>query len=132
MPRAGHGATMDLSLRKIGQTLVVSFTGRVDLEEETSVAFKEKLKSLIGDGHLHVIMDLSNVGFVDSEGLGALISCLKVLRQAQGSLTLTNLSDSVEAVLRITRLIRVFDVFATVEDALAAAARRPAAIGNEA
>ena len=124
---------MDLSLRKIGQTLVVSFGDRVNLEGETSLLFKEKLKSLIGDGHLHVIMDLSNVGFVDSQGLGALISCLKVLRQSEGSLTVTNLSESVEAVLRITRLIRVFDVLPTVEDALAAANRRPAtAVGSEA
>jgi len=123
---------MDLSLRKIGQTLVVSFGNRVNLEGETSLLFKEKLKSLIGDGHLHVIMDLSNVGFVDSQGLGALISCLKVLRQSEGSLTVTNLSESVEAVLRITRLIRVFDVLPTVEDALAAATRRPASVGSEA
>ena len=124
---------MDLSLRKIGQTLVVSFGDRVNLEGETSLLFKEKLKSLIGDGHLHVVMDLSNVGFVDSQGLGALISCLKVLRQSDGSLTVTNLSESVEAVLRITRLIRVFDVLPTVEDALAAASRRPAtAVGSEA
>ena len=123
---------MDLSLRKIGQTLVVSFGDRVNLEGETSLLFKEKLKSLIGDGHLHVIMDLSNVGFVDSQGLGALISCLKVLRQSEGSLTVTNLSESVEAVLRITRLIRVFDVLPTVEDALAAATRRPASVGSEA
>ena len=123
---------MDLSLRKIGRTLVVSFASRVDLEGETSLLFKEKLKSLIGDGHLHVIIDLSNAGFLDSQGLGALISCLKVLRQADGSLTLTNLSESVEAVLRITRLVRVFDVVPTVDDALAAAARRPAPVGSEA
>ena len=123
---------MDLSLRKIGQTLVVSFGHRVNLEGETSLLFKEKLKALIGEGHLHVIMDLSNVGFVDSQGLGALISCLKILRQSNGSLTVTNLSESVEAVLRITRLIRVFDVLPTVEDALAAATRRPAQVGSEA
>ena len=67
-----------------------------------------------------------------SQGLGALISCLKILRQSQGSLTVTNLSESVEAVLRITRLIRVFDVLPTVEDALAAATRRPASVGSEA
>jgi len=123
---------MDLALRKIGQTLVVAFGSRVNLEGETSLLFKEKLKSLLGDGHLHVIMDLSNVGFVDSQGLGALISCLKVLRTSDGSLTITNLSESVEAVLRITRLIRVFDVLPTVEDALAAASRRPASVGSEA
>ena len=123
---------MDLALRKIGQTLVVTFTARVDLEGETSLLFKEKLKALIGDGHLHVVIDLTHVGFVDSQGLGALISCLKVLRQAGGSLTLTNLSEPVEAVLRITRLIRVFDVHGTVDEALAAAAQRPAIVGTEA
>ena len=122
---------MDLSLRKIGQTLVVAFTSRIDLEGETSLLFKEKLKTLIGDGHLHVVIDLTNVGFVDSQGLGALISCLKVLRQAGGSLALTNLSEPVEAVLRITRLIRVFDVHLTVEAALQAAAERPQIIGSE-
>ena len=123
---------MDLSLRQSGQTMVVAFTSRIDLEGETSLTFKEKLKSLIGDGHLRVVIDLTNVGFVDSQGLGALISCLKVLRQSGGTLGLTHLSEPVEAVLRITRLIRVFDVVPTVDDALAAAARRPAAVGNEA
>ncbi|MCG3133944.1 MAG: Anti-sigma-B factor antagonist [Planctomycetes bacterium] len=116
---------MDLSLRKIGNTLVVGFAARVNLEGDSSLVFKEKLKALIAGGYVHVVMDLGNVGFIDSQGLGTLISCLKVLRQADGNLTLTNLSESVEAVLRITRLIRVFDVLPTVDDALAAAAARP-------
>lgn len=109
---------MELALRQVGKNLVVSFAGRVDLEGETSVQFKERLKQLIADGNVHVIVDLSNVGFLDSQGLGALISGLKVLRQVEGSFVLTNLSESVEAVLRITRLIRVLDIEPTVEDAL--------------
>lgn len=123
---------MDLSLRQSGQTMVVAFTSKVDLEGETSILFKEKLKALIGDGHLRVVIDLTHVGFVDSQGLGALISCLKALRQAGGSLALTSLSEPVGAVLRITRLIRVFDVHPTVDDALAAASGRPAGVGSEA
>ncbi len=109
---------MELALRQIGQVLVVSFVGRVNLEGQTSTEFKERLKALIADGHLHVVLDLGNVGFVDSEGLGALISGLKVLRQVDGLLVLTNLSEPVEAVLRLTRLIRVFEVAKTVEDAM--------------
>lgn len=123
---------MDLSLRQSGQTMVVAFTSRIDLEGETSLTFKEKLKSLIGDGHLRVVIDLTNVGFVDSQGLGALISCLKVLRQSGGTLGLTHLSEPVEAVLRITRLIRVFDVYASVDEAVAAQSERPANVGSEA
>jgi anti-sigma B factor antagonist len=114
---------MELALRQVGQSLVVSFVGRVNLEGETSLLFKDKLKGLIADGSAHVVMDLGNVGFLDSQGLGALISCLKVLRQGDGTFVLTNLSEPVEAVLRITRLLRVFDVFPTVEEALRARGR---------
>lgn len=123
---------MDLALKKIGNTLVVGFVSRVNLEGESSVVFKERLKALIAGGHVHVVMDLGNVGFIDSQGLGTLISCLKVLRQSEGNLTLTNLSESVEAVLRITRLIRVFDVLPTVDDALAAHAARPSSAATPA
>lgn len=109
---------MELALRQIGHTLVVSFVGRTNLEGENSLAFKEKLKALIGEGRLRVVIDVGNVGFIDSQGLGALISCLKVLRQVDGLLALANVSESVEAVLRITRLLRVFEVYGTVEEAL--------------
>ena len=118
---------MELALRQVGRNLVISFVGRVDLEGDTSLAFKDRLKALIADGNVHVVMDLGNVGFLDSQGLGALISGLKVLRQVDGSFVLTNLSEPVEAVLRITRLVRVFDIQPTVEDALRSIARQPSA-----
>ena len=121
---------MELATRQVGPNLVVSFAGRVNLEGDTSIAFKDSLKVLIADGHARVVVDLGNVGFMDSQGLGALISCLKVLRQVEGSFVLTNLSEPVEAVLRITRLIRVFDVQPTVEDALRATGQQPAPAGT--
>lgn len=116
---------MELALRQVGPTLVISFVQRTDLEGQTSLLFKERLKSLIADGSREVVMDLGNVGFVDSEGLGALISCLKVLRQSDGALVLANVSDPVLAVLRITRLIRVFEITEDVEAALRARAPEP-------
>lgn len=123
---------MELSLTRTGDVLVVSFLERVNLEGDASVAFKDKLRSLVGTGHVQVVMDLGKVGFIDSQGLGALISCLKVLRQGNGNLALTNVSEPVEAVLRITRLIRVFDVYPSVDDAIAAfgPGRRPAMAGH--
>jgi anti-sigma B factor antagonist len=120
---------MEFTLTQVGRVLVVSFVDRVNLEGDASLVFKERLKTLIADGNVHVVMDLGNVGFLDSQGLGALISCLKVLRQIEGSFVLTNLSEPVEAVLRITRLIRVFDVQPSVDDALRLVARQPAAAG---
>jgi len=121
---------MELALRQVGRNLIISFVGRVNLEGDTSLAFKDRLKALIADGNVHVIVDLGNVGFLDSQGLGALISGLKVLRQVEGSFVLTNLSESVEAVLRITRLIRVLDIEPTVDDALRSLGRQPVAAGK--
>ena len=121
---------MELALRQVGRNLIISFVGRVDLEGETSLDFKDRLKALIADGNVHVIMDMGNVGFLDSQGLGALISGLKVLQQVEGSFILTNLSEASEAVLRITRLVRVLDIQPTVEDALDLLERQPAATGR--
>lgn len=123
---------MELSLHQIGPVLVLAFTDRVNLEGEASSVFKDQLRALVGTGRTQVVMDLGNVGFIDSQGLGALISCLKVLRQGNGNLALTNVSQPVEAVLRITRLIRVFDVFPSVDHAVAAfaAGRSPAMAGH--
>jgi anti-sigma B factor antagonist len=121
---------MELALRQTGRHLVVSFAHRVNLEGDDSYTFKDKLKALIADGNVHVVLDLGNVGFLDSQGLGALISCLKVLRQVDGSFVLANISEPVEAVLRITRLVRVFDVRPTVEAALCPALLQPASAGN--
>ena len=60
---------MQLALRQVDQVLVIAFVGRVNLEGDESIAFKERLKGLIADGHIHVVLDLGNVGFVDSGGL---------------------------------------------------------------
>ncbi len=118
---------MELSLSRIGARVVVAFPRRVDLEDESAEAFKTCLKALVRDGDRHVVMDLGNVGFVDSLGLGVLISALKVLRSEGGSLVLANVSEPVEAVLRITRLVRVFDVHPTVVDALSVSPEEAAA-----
>lgn len=119
---------MELSYRQIGPSLVVSFSGRVDLEGEASAKFKQRLKALIAEGHASVVVDLENVAFLDSDGLAALISALKCQRETSGSLSLANVSEAVEAVLRITRLARVFDVHPSVDAAVAAVGRRhPAA-----
>jgi anti-sigma B factor antagonist len=110
---------MEFALRQEGRTLVVAFAHRVNLEGDESAAFKERLKSLIADGADRVVVDFGNVGFMDSQGLGALISCLKALKQGQGRIVLANLSEPVDSVLQVTRLRRVFEVRPTVEDAVA-------------
>ncbi|MHC4934163.1 MAG: STAS domain-containing protein, partial [Planctomycetota bacterium] len=88
------------------------------LEGETSVRFKEKIRGIIGEGRKQLIIDLGKVAFVDSSGLGALISALKVLRADGGDLKLANVGEQVLSVLEITRLMRVFETYPTTESAL--------------
>jgi anti-sigma B factor antagonist len=110
---------MEFALRQEGRNVIVGFAGSVNLEGDESAAFKARLKSLIEDGADRVVVDLGNVAFMDSQGLGALISCLKSLKQGDGRIVLANLSEPVDSVLRVTRLRRVFDVRPTVDEALA-------------
>ena len=112
---------MDLIIRRVGEAHIASFARRTNLEGATSVQFKERLKAVIAQGARRVVVDLSEVGFIDSQGLGALISAFKILRQENGTLVLANLSDPVDAILKITRLIRVFEVHESVEAAVGAA-----------
>ena len=67
-----------------------------------------------------MVIDLGRVAFVDSSGLGSLISALKVLRANGGDLKLANIGEQVYSVLEMTRLLRVFDTYETSEQALSA------------
>ena len=123
---------MQLDVTRNGDRMVVRFTTRVDLEGETSDRFKNQLKDVVAQGGKHLVIDLGEVGFIDSCGLGALISALKVLRTSGGSLVLANVSEPVEAVLRITRLSRVFEICPDVRDALVLSASQAHSAGESA
>jgi anti-sigma B factor antagonist len=109
---------MELTRRQIGSVLVLAFAESATLEGDTSARFKEKIRGLIGEGRRNLVIDLGLVTFIDSSGLGALISALKVLRSNGGDLKLVNVGEKVHSVLEITKLLRVFDTYATAEDAL--------------
>lgn len=111
---------MDIALRTVGTTVLLSFTRPVNLEGDDSLQFRDRVKNLIADGRTRLVVDLGQVKFIDSFGLGALVSALRVVRSANGDLKLACVPPSVEAVLRLTRLSSVFDCHATMEDALSA------------
>jgi anti-sigma B factor antagonist len=92
--------------------------GRVDLE--VAGDFKSALLQAIEAGHQHVVVDLSNVEFVDSSGLGALVSALKTLkmRNSNADIRLANVQPPIVALLEIIRLHRVFSSYPTVDQAV--------------
>ena len=111
---------MEISHRQIGSTVLLEFPKPVNLEGEDSVAFRDRVKALIADGRTRLVVDLGQVKFIDSFGLGSLVSALRVVRSANGDLKLAHVPSSVESVLRLTRLNTVFDIHPTMEAALKA------------
>jgi anti-sigma B factor antagonist len=104
-----------LETRQAGDWTVVEAKGEVDLY--TAPRLKEELAGLAGGGRARVTVDLGGVEFLDSTGLGVLISGLKRCRQAGGDLRLAAPREPVRKVLSITGLDRVFPIHDTVDDA---------------
>lgn len=78
----------------------------------------EKLHELIDQGKLKVVIDLGGVDWMNSTGLGILISGLTTLRNNNGELKLANVTDKIQSLLTITKLVTVFEAFDSIEDAV--------------
>jgi anti-sigma B factor antagonist len=110
---------MKIDIAEHNGTAVVRPTSqRVDLE--VAGEFRAALVQLIDSGHRHLIVDMSDVSFVDSSGLGALVSALKALKvlKGGGDVRLANVQPPVVALLEIIRLHRVFASYPTVDQAV--------------
>jgi anti-sigma B factor antagonist len=97
------------------RTAVLHPTGRLNMV--AAPAFKALLEETVASGQTRIVVDLGQVSFIDSSGLGALISGLKATRQAGGDLRLAVVPEQVLTVLRLTNLDRVLRVHHTVMDA---------------
>lgn len=84
-----------------------------------SLALHDKVHSLIADGIKQVVVDLGKVEWMNSSGLGALMASLTTLRNAGGDLKLANVTKKIESLLLITKLIVVFEIYKSVDRAVA-------------
>jgi len=107
-----------ITTREVGDRTVVSVVGEVDIA--SAGALDAVLSEAIASGRTHLVVDLEEVGFLDSTGLGVLVKSLKRTREAGGSLTVVTESERVLKVIRITGLDAVIPLFASVDLALAA------------
>ena len=99
-------------------TAVMRLHGRLDFVSATVV--RQRLVGATAEGHRVLVVDLEDVPFLDSSGLGALIGGLKAARTAGGDLRLARVGEQPKVVLALTTLDRVFQNYATVEEALGA------------
>lgn len=111
---------MDLSITRAdhGHRTVVHLGGEIDVY--TAPLVREKLDEQIHAGRIDLVVDLSDVTFLDSTGLGVLVGRLKLTRTRGGSLRLVGTADRVLKVFSITGLDKVFEIHDTLEAALAA------------
>jgi anti-sigma B factor antagonist len=95
---------------------VLAPSGRLDVVG--APALKEAVSEAMKNGHPRLVIDMEGVTFVDSSGLGSVVSALKQVRTSKGDLRLAAPNQQVRVVLELTTLDRVFPYFATVEEAL--------------
>jgi anti-sigma B factor antagonist len=94
--------------------MVVDLRGEVDLA--SAPQFRRSLHDLVDQGHTRIAMDLTNLEFMDSTGLGVLIGCLKRLKEGEGALVLTGLRPAVARVFEVTGLDRIFTIRTSLAD----------------
>ena len=94
--------------------------GQVDsrmLDASTDGAFRDAIKPMLTQ-HAQVVLDLSKVEFIDSSGLGALVSCLRQAHATGGDIKLYGLGKSARALFELVRMHRVFEVFNNADEAI--------------
>jgi len=111
---------MDLKItnREVNGVSVVALDGRIVLGEESN-ALREKLKDLVAQGRKSIVLNMHNITYIDSAGLGALIAAHYFARTQGVSLRLSDLGGNFQEVLQVTRLLTVFEVSDTETVALA-------------
>jgi len=101
--------TMKASTRQMDGVTVVDLSGRITLGEG-SVVLRDTIRDLVGKGSKKILLNLGDVTYIDSSGIGELVSAFTTVRNQGGELKLLNLTKKVHDLLQITKLYTVFDV----------------------
>lgn len=108
---------MDINAKQVDQTTVVSVIGSVDAL--TAGAVNSFLSAQIGGGHTHIVADLSQVDYMSSAGLRAILATLKVSRQQGGDLRLAAAQPGVDRILNMSGFTSILKAYPTVDEAVA-------------
>ncbi len=110
------GVVMQIQEEKLADTLVVKpLVKRIDAS--FAPEFKAVMLDRIGSGNVKILLELSEVDFIDSSGLGAIVSILKALA-GRGGIAICGLRETVGAVFRLSHMDKIFRIFPSKEDAL--------------
>jgi anti-sigma B factor antagonist len=101
--------SMKTSNRQVDGITVVDMSGRITLGEG-SVVLRDTVRDLVGKGQKKILLNLGDVTYIDSSGIGELVSAFTAVRREGGELKLLNLTKKVHDLLQITKLYTVFDI----------------------
>jgi anti-sigma B factor antagonist len=108
---------MKMKFQERNEVFII-FVQEERVDAHNSNELKEEIKNLFETGKKNVLIDLKDVRFIDSSGLGALVSGYKNAISHHGTLKLSMLQPQVKSMFELTRLHRVFDIYPTIEDAV--------------
>jgi anti-sigma B factor antagonist len=108
---------MQIEERPSGDVMILDVTGKLTIGEGDEL-LKDKINSLIQQGHKKLILNLAGVPYVDSAGLGEIVRTYTTVSRQGGNLKLLNLTKRIEDLLSITKLLTVFDTYDSEQEAL--------------
>ncbi len=108
---------LEIAEHDSGGITVLELSGRVTLGMESS-QLRTKIRDLLGQGKSRLVLDLGNVSYIDSAGLGTLVAGYTTAQSQGAGMKLANLTKKFDETLHITKLVTVFDVYDSVEAAV--------------
>lgn len=99
-----------LTCRETGPVTIVDLSGRISLGEGSAL-LRKTIRELLENGQTKILLNLGDVNYIDSSGIGELVSGFTAVRSRSGELKLLNLTKKVHDLLQITKLFTVFDVY---------------------
>jgi len=103
-------AVLYATIREVETITIVDLSGRISLGEGSAL-LRRTVRDLLDNGHTKILLNLGDVNYIDSSGIGELVSGFTAVRSREGQLKLLNLTKKVHDLLQITKLFTIFDVY---------------------
>ena len=110
-------AELNINERQAGDVTVLDMSGKITIGEG-SVALRTAIRRLLEEGKKRILLNLAGVSYIDSSGIGELVSSYTAINKDEGQLKLLNLTQKLQDLLAITKLLTVFDVYDNEAEAL--------------
>jgi anti-sigma B factor antagonist len=110
-------AQLSITQREAGDVTILDLSGKITIGEG-SVQLREAVRQLLENGRKKILLNLGDVSYVDSSGIGELVSSYTTANKSEGQLKLLNLTKKIQDLLAITKLLTVFEIHESEDAAL--------------